>query len=102
MAKKKIYIQLFGGEQDGWEFKEYEVPSGSIPEMIYIHRASDSPRIADAARRDPRLHMVLANALALLAYKFEKADPKDGVTGGKQYHYVRCEGADRKLSDPAI
>jgi hypothetical protein len=97
----KIYVKLHGGEQDGWD-QEIEVESGTHPELVYVHRASDSTRIADAEVRDPRLYEVLRDSLAVLAYSFKKADPKAGVTGGRQYDYERCEAADRKLSDPAI
>lgn len=94
---KTIYVKLFGGEQDGYDC-ELNIDQ-RWPDMFYVHRVSDDKRIQDA--KDPELKEILANSLAVLAYEFKKADPKESVPGGKQFEYHRCERADRSLKDPA-
>ena len=102
MAEKKIHIALFGGEQDGWEFKEFAIPSktGRRPDVIYVHRACDTDRIRKT--KDEGLKMMLASSLAILAYKFEAVVRKENVLGGKQYCYTRFAEADRSLKDPVL
>ncbi|QZE10418.1 hypothetical protein SEA_SCOOBYDOOBYDOO_67 [Mycobacterium phage ScoobyDoobyDoo] len=98
MKKKTIYIQLFGGEQDGFE-TEMEVDD-LWPETFYVYRNCDTKRINDA--RNPDLKKLLVDNLSILAYRFVSADPRDGVKGGKVYRYERFAGADKSLKDPAV
>lgn len=100
MPGKKIHIDLFGGEQDGWEFKEFFTKSGRRPDVVYVHRACDTQRIKEAPSEE--LKSILTNSLAVLAYRFDKIKNKDGVTGGKQYRYVRHPDADRSLKEPCL
>lgn len=101
MKKKRvIYIKLFGGEQDGYDIEHEVETETSFPDVIYVHRACDSGRIKDA--RDPKLKRLLTDSLSILAYRFEQADMKDGVPGGRQYTYVRFAEADKAMSDPAM
>lgn len=101
VKEQTIYVQLFGGEQDGFSV-ETKTVDGKWPDVFYVHRACDNKRISDAERTgDPEL-IELTNYLAILAYEFKQADPKEGVKGGKQYRYDRAEHADRKLTDPAL
>jgi hypothetical protein len=95
---KTIHVELFGGEQDGYT-ADIET-EGRWPNMFFVHRACDNQRISEA--RDPQLKRLLNDSLAILAYEFSKADPRDGVKGGKVYRYDRCEARDRALSDPAV
>lgn len=102
--EKTIYVKLFMGEQDGFD-TETQTINGRFPEHVYVHRLCDSGKIAEAERvyaDDPEVAEAVREALAVLCYQFEKADPKDGVTGGKQYLYKRCPSRDRALTDPAI
>lgn len=99
MSKKTIYIQLFGGEQDGFE-AELELESSLWPDTFYVYPVCRAGEIKDA--RDPELQALLVDNLSVLAYEFHSADPRDGVRGGKIYRYRRCESADKKLNDPAV
>lgn len=98
----EIYVKLFGGEKDGYDAVIPKV-KGRWPEMFYVHRNCDDKRISDVQHHE-QLHEILANTLAILAYKYNKdgSGPKEGVPGGKQYRYDRCEAADKKLTDPAV
>lgn len=96
----EIYVKCFGGEKDGWDAIIPKV-KGRWPEMFYVHRNCDDKRIQDV-EDNAELHEMLVSSLSILAYKFTSADPKDGVTGGKQYRYDRYEKADKKLTDPAV
>ncbi|ACH62080.1 hypothetical protein MYRNA_72 [Mycobacterium phage Myrna] len=100
VKKKTIYVQLFGGEQDGFE-AELELDHGSRwPDMFYVYPVCRTGEIKDA--RDPELQKLLVDNLSILAYEFHSADPRDGVRGGKIYRYRRCESADKALTDPAV
>ena len=102
--EKPIYVKLFMGEQDGYDTETLTV-NGRFPEHVYVHRICDNGRVAEAQRvyaDDPMTAQAVCEALAVLCYQFEKADPKDGVTGGKQYLYKRCPARDRALTDPAL
>lgn len=99
-TEKTIYVKLFGGEQDGWE-AEIKTVNGTFPRMFYVHRNKDTGRIKEA-ESNPALHELLSNSLAILAYEFRQADPKEGVPGGRQYRYDRCTNADHKLTDPVL
>jgi len=101
VVDKKIYVKLFGGEKDGWSM---EVPStdGQFPDMIWVHRNCDDKLLADTEKSDPAHFELLTEALSVLAYEFHSADPKDGVTGGKQFRYDRCASADKAMTDPAV
>lgn len=99
MAGTRIYIKLFGGEQDGWD-ASIEVAGTKAPKMFYVHRVSDTQQIKDT--HDPQLKMILTQSLAILAYEYSGFEVKEGVVGGRQYRYDRCEAADKSLKDPAI
>lgn len=99
-AEKTIYVKLFMGEKDGWD-AEIQTIDGTFPRMFYVHRNCDDHRIKVAANTDAEIYEILSNSLAILAYEFKQADPKEGVTGGRQYRYDRCESADLSLHDPA-
>lgn len=101
MADEKIYIKLFGGEQDGWD-GDIPLIEGKYPDMFYIHRVCDAQLLSDAEKTNSGHFEMLTDALSILAYEFVQADPKDGVTGGRQFRYDRCAKADKALSDPAI
>lgn len=97
VADKKIYIKLFGGEQDGYDTV---VDGDQAPTMFYVHRVHDDKRISDA--KNPDLRATLADALAVLAYELDIAYAREGVPGGLMYRYNRRESADKSLHDPAV
>lgn len=102
--EKTIFVQLYLGEQDGYT-AEIQTENGIWPSYFYVHRNCDSGRIAEAERvhaDDPDVAQLVKDALAVLCYEFTQADPKDGVTGGKQYLYTRCPDHDRAMTDPAV
>lgn len=88
MAEKRV--QLFYGEQDGYR-TQIDL-RGEVPELFYIWKAADNEAIAMAVGKK---RMVLADKLAVLAYKL------DGDPQADQLRYVRHAAAD-KLSDPAV
>lgn len=103
-AEKTIFVSLFLGEQDGYETETTTV-NGVFPSLLFVHRRCDDARFADAERQyadDPETLQLFKDALSVLAYEFTKADPRDGVTGGKQYTYTRLPSHDRQLTDPAV
>ena len=100
MKKKTIYVQLFGGEQDGFDADLELEPGSTWPDVFYVYPVCRTGEIKDA--RDPDLQKILVDSLSILAYRFDSADPRDGVKGGKIYRYKRYAGADKKLSDPAV
>ena len=93
----EVHIQLFGGEQDG--YRTNIDLRGNVPEMFYIWRALDNDQIATAAGKQ---RMVLADKLAVLAYRLTGDEPRPRVPGGRELRYVRHAGSDKKLSDPAL
>ena len=104
LNEKTIFVKLYLGEQDG-HTAEVQTVNGVWPKMFYVHRACDNAMLAEAERRyanEPEAFELLKSAAEVLAYEFAQADPKDGVPGGKQYVYSRCEARDRALSDPAV
>lgn len=90
----EVHIQLFGGEQDG--YRTTIDLRGDVPAMFYIWRAADNETIAQAVGKK---RMVLADRLAVLAYRHADADDSSPVT---ELRYVRHADADKKLSDPAV
>lgn len=93
MAEVKIH--LYGGEQDG--YRTTIDLRGNVPEMFYIWRAADSEKIALAAGKK---RMVLADRLAILAYRLDDAENPDG---NLELRYRRHAEADKKLAtDPAV
>lgn len=92
----KIRIQLFGGEQDGFE-RDVTVPSGR-PEFFYVWPARYFERVNKTPQRDKAK---LEAELSTLAYKYKEAKPKTGVTGSMEYRYERCAKKDRKAETPA-
>lgn len=93
----EVHIQLFGGEQDG--YRTNVDLRGDTPEMFFIWRAVDNEQIATASGKK---RMILADKLAVLAYKFLGEEPKTGVPGEKELRYTRHAEADKKVSDPAV
>ena len=87
----QVYIQLFGGEQDG--YRTNIDLRGDTPEVFFIWRATDNETISLATGRK---RMVLADKLAVLAYRL------DGRPGRPELHYHRHAESDKKLSDPAL
>lgn len=85
----KVNVELFGGEQDGYR-ASIELRS-RIPDVFYIWRAADNDKISRASGKE---RMVLADKLAVLAYRLD--DQTD-----KQLRYVRHEEADKAI-DPAM
>lgn len=90
----EVHIQLFGGEQDG--YRTNIDLRGDVPEMFYIWRACDSEQITTASGKN---RMVLADRLAVLAYRLEDAESPDGRL---ELRYHRHADADKKLADPAL
>lgn len=104
LDEKRIYVKLYLGEQDGY-FDEVQTQNGLWPDRLYIHALKDTPRVAEAERvhaDDPEAIQAVKDSLAVLCYEFTKADPKEHVTGGKQYTYTRCPAHDRAVADPAV
>lgn len=93
----EVHIQLFGGEQDG--YRTNIDLRGDVPEMFYIWRASDNEQIATCSGKQ---RMVLADKLAVLAYRLNGDGPRPASAGGRELRYVRHAGADKKLPDPAL
>lgn len=93
----EVHIQLHGGEQDG--YRTNIDMRGGIPEMFFIWRASDSEKVSSATGKK---RMVLADKLAVLAYRYESEKPKAGVPGERELRYVRHAEADKKVSDAAL
>jgi len=87
----EVHIQLFGGEQDG--YRTNIDLRGATPDMFYIWRACDNERVATASGKS---RMVLADKLAVLAYKL------DGRPGRPELRYHRYAEADKKVTDPAL
>lgn len=93
----EVHIQLFGGEQDG--YRTNIDLRGNTPEMFYIWRAADNEQIALASGKK---RMLLADKLAVLAYRYVGEEPKSGVPGERELRYRRHAEADKKVSDPAL
>lgn len=90
----EVRIHLYGGEQDG--YRTTIDLRGDIPEMFYIWRAVDSMTISLATGKN---RMVLADRLAVLAYRLDDANAPDG---NLELRYLRHAEADKKLPDPAL
>ena len=90
----EVSIQLYGGEQDG--YRTNIDLRGDVPATFYIWRASDNETISLASGRK---RMVLADKLAVLAYRFADDNGKNSTT---ELRYVRHAQADKKLADPAV
>lgn len=93
----EVHIQLFGGEQDG--YRTNIDLRGDVPEMFFIWRALDNEQIATANGKN---RMVLADRLAVLAYRLTGDEHKPGVPGERELRYERCADSDKKLPDPAL
>lgn len=91
------YIQLFGGEQDG--YRTCVDLRGEVPELFYIWPVADSEVIAMAAGRK---RVLLADKLATLAYKLVEHNYRPGLPGNSELRYARHADADKKLGDPAL
>jgi hypothetical protein len=93
----EVHIQLFGGEQDG--YRTNVDLRGEVPELFYIWRATDSEVIAMATGKK---RMLLADKLAVLAYRLTEQKHRPGVPNETELRYVRHADADKKLADPAL
>lgn len=93
----EVHIQLFGGEQDG--YRTNVDLRGEVPELFFIWRASDNEVISMASGRK---RMLLADKLAVLAYKLTDQVHKPGVANETELRYLRHAAADKKLTDPAL
>lgn len=93
----EVHVQLFGGEQDGYR-TNIEM-RGQTPEMFYIWPAADNERVALATGKR---RTVLADRLAVLAYRLVDDRPRAGGTGIPELCYFRHAEADKKLADPAV
>ena len=90
----EVQVQLCGGEQDGYRTNiEFRTRT---PEMFFIWRAIDNETITLASGKD---RMVLADKLAVLAYRLDDTGNQDGKS---ELRYVRHAEADKKLADPAV
>lgn len=89
----EVSIQLFGGEQDGYR-TTIDLRSNA-PKVFYIWKAIDSEQIAQASGKR---RMVLADKLAVLAYRLDEGQED----GSPELRYVRHAEADKRLSDPAV
>lgn len=89
----QVRIHLFGGEQDGYQ-TNIDL-RGDIPEFFYIWRIADNETITAASGKK---RMVLADKLAVLAYRLDDAD---SPAGNLELRYSRHAEAD-KLTDPAL
>lgn len=102
-SEKSIYVKLYLGEQDGYE-DVILTENGRWPDFFFVHPLNETPQVQKAEREhadDKDIVRAIKDALATLCYEFTQADPKAGVTGGKQYLYTRCPAHDRVTSDPA-
>jgi hypothetical protein len=93
----EAHVQLYGGEQDG--YRTNIDLRGNTPAMFFIWRASDNETIALATGKK---RMVLADRLAVLAYKFAGEKPKPGVPGDRELRYLRHAESDKKVPDAAL
>lgn len=93
----EVSIQLFGGEQDG--YRTNVDLRGDVPETFFIWRASDNAAIAAAAGKE---RMILADRLAVLAYRLDSDEERSGVPGGRELRYVRHAAIDKRLPDLAL
>lgn len=93
----EVHIQLFGGEQDG--YRTNLDMRGEVPEMFFIWRASDSELISMASGRK---RILLADKLAVLAYRLVEQIDRSRVPGGTELRYLRHAASDKKLADPAL
>lgn len=91
----EVHVQLFGGEQDG--YRASVDLRGETPEFFYIWRAVDNEVIALATGKK---RAMLADKLAVLAYRLEDADMPEGKL---ELRYHRHAEADKgTLSGPAV
>lgn len=90
----KVWIHLYGGEQDG--FRRRIALKTKAPQKFYIWRVRDGQKI-EAAKGKER--MILQNRLATMAYElFDEAE----VDGERELRYRRLESADKVAADPAL
>ena len=96
----KAWIQLFGGEQDGYTVKIDIGPNGTPPGMFYIWRARDNEKLQKLSgiRRVRE-----AQRISVLAYRLDEKQPVSVPGGGgKQYRYSRFADADKPLPNPVV
>lgn len=96
---KKVWVHLYGGEQDGFR-RKIELKT-SAPKKFFIWHINDSAAI-DAARGKER--MVLQSRLAVMAYEqFDEVEIEEGNGVITEYRYRRCEASDKVASsDTAV
>jgi len=93
----EVHIHLFGGEQDG--YRTNIDLRGDVPKVFFIWRAADNDAISGASGKK---RMVLADRLAVLAYRLTGDESRPGVPGDRELRYERCSDSDKKLADPAL
>jgi len=93
----EVHIHLFGGEQDG--YRTTVDLRGGVPGVFFIWRAADNEAISAAQGRK---RTVLADRLAVLAYRLTGDEGRTGPSGHMELRYERCRESDKKLPDPAL
>ncbi|AON96842.1 hypothetical protein BI081_gp091 [Mycobacterium phage Tonenili] len=97
--KVRVWIHLYGGEQDGWRRKIVlaDADPEKAPQMFYVCRIRDEVKISEAA--SPTARMTLQNQLSQLAYELY-ADVVIPCASGKperELRYRRLESADKVM-----
>jgi hypothetical protein len=93
----EVHIHLFGGEQDG--YRTTVDLRGEVPGVFFIWRAADNDAISAASGRK---RTVLADRLAVLAYRLAADGERTGTAGHRELRYERCPGSDKDPADPAL
>lgn len=93
----EVNIELFGGEQDG--YRTTVDLRGAAPQVFYIWRAADTEKVTSATGKQ---RMVLADRLAVLAYRIDENSCRNSGPGRPELRYTRHAEADKALADPAL
>lgn len=94
--QNKVWVHLYGGEQDG--FRRKISLKTKAPKRFFIWHVNDGAKIEEA--RGPA-RGVMQNRLATMAYELFD-DVADGGEGLREYRYKRMESADKVVTDPAV
>lgn len=92
--ENKVWVHLYGGEQDGWR-KQIELRT-ETPKKFYIWHVNDGVKLDEAKGKN---RMVLQSKLATMAY--ELVDDVI-VEGERELRYKRLESADKPVANPAV
>ncbi|ACH62311.1 hypothetical protein SEA_TYKE_79 [Mycobacterium phage Tyke] len=95
--KVKVWVHLYGGEQDGWrrQIELGDTDPDRAPQMFYVCRIKDESKIAEAGSQTAR--MALQNKLSQLAYELYD-DVAISCAGGRserELRYRRLASADK-------